>query len=117
MQYSFSKTGPWTACTADMPAAAFGWDGTAPVTVYFRADPGEGYPGEPVALTIPARPAAPVVKGGAGRIAGATTAMEYSTDGANWTRFTDETLGRMEPGDYQVRYAATESSFRSSSSV
>lgn len=113
MQYSLSETGPWTACTADMPAADFGWDGTAPVTVYFRADPGEGYPGEPVALTIPARPAAPVVKGGAGRIAGATTAMEYSSDGVNWTRFTDETLGRMEPGDYQVRYAATESSFRS----
>ena len=113
MQYRLSETGPWTACTADMPAADFGWDGTAPVTVYFRADPGEGYPGEPVALTIPARPAAPVVKGGAGRIAGATTAMEYSSDGVNWTRFTDETLGRMEPGDYQVRYAATESSFRS----
>lgn len=113
MQYSLSETGPWTACTADMPAANFGWDGTAPVTVYFRADPGAGCPGEPVALTIPARPAAPAVKGGAGRIAGATTAMEYSADGANWTRFTDETLERMEPGEYQVRVAATESSFRS----
>lgn len=113
MQYSLSETGPWTACTADMPAASFGWDGTAPVTVYFRADPGAGYPGEPVALTIPARPAAPAVEGATGRIAGADKSMEYSTDGENWTRFTDETLARMEPGEYQVRYAATESSFRS----
>lgn len=114
MQYSLSETGPWTACTADMPAANFGWDGTAPVTVYFRADPGAGCPGEPVALTIPARPAAPAVEGATGRIAGADKSMEYSTDGgANWTPFTDETLERMEPGEYQVRYAATESSFRS----
>lgn len=113
MQYSLSETGPWTACTADMPAASFGWDGTAPVTVYFRADPGAGYPGEPVALTIPARPAAPAVEGATGRIAGADKSMEYSAGGENWTRFTDETLARMEPGEYQVRYAATESSFRS----
>lgn len=113
MQYSLSETGPWTACTADMPAADFGWDGAEPVTVYFRADPGAGYPGEPVELTIPARPAAPVVKGATGRIAGADKSMEYSAGGENWTRFTDETLGRMEPGEYQVRYAATESSFRS----
>lgn len=114
MQYSLSETGPWTACTADMPAEDFGWDGAEPVTVYFRADPGDNYPGEPVELTIPARPAAPAVEGGAGRIAGADKSMEYSTDGgANWTPFTDETLGRMEPGEYQVRYAATESSFRS----
>ena len=114
MQYSLSETGPWTACTADIPAEDFGWDGAEPVTVYFRAVPGDNYPGEPVELTIPARPAAPAVEGGAGRIAGADKSMEYSTDGgANWTPFTDETLGRMEPGEYQVRYAAAESSFRS----
>lgn len=108
MQYRLSETGPWTDCTADMPAADFGWDGTAPATVYFRADPGE-----PVALTIPARPAAPVVKGGTESIEGADPTMEYSSDGVKWTAFTEETLERMEPGEYQVRVAATESSFRS----
>ena len=113
MQYSLSETGPWTACTADMPAAAFGWDGTAPVTVYFRTDPGEGYPGGTAKLTIPARPAAPAVAGGTGRIEGADKSMEYLGEDGVWKRFTDAALGRMEPGEYQVRVAATESSFRS----
>ena len=63
MQYSLSETGPWTACTADIPAEDFGWDGAEPVTVYFRAVPGDNYPGEPVELTIPARPAAPRGRG------------------------------------------------------
>ncbi len=48
-----------------------------------------------------------------GTITGLTSAMEYSTDGENWTpitedMLTDGVLTGMAPGTYKVRYAETE---------
>ena len=62
--------------------------------------------------TLPGRPDAPDVKGGAGKITGTDTSMEYSTDGgATWTACAGEPVTGLEPGEYQVRYAATGSAF------
>lgn len=62
MQYKVGE-GAWTTCTADMSVsnAAFGWDGTAAVTVKFReaAVKDTSYAGEEQEVTIKARPAAP----------------------------------------------------------
>ena len=78
-------------------------------TIYIKVDGGTAHE-----VTLPSRPAAPDVEGGEERINGATLGMEYSTDGgANWVRFTEDTLRRVEPGEYLVRYAATSDAFAS----
>ena len=78
-------------------------------TIYIKVDGGTAHE-----ATLPSRPAAPDVEGGEERINGATLGMEYSTDGgANWVRFTEDTLRRVEPGEYLVRYAATSDAFAS----
>ncbi len=66
-----------------------------------------------VAISIPARPDAPAVTGGVERIQGATTDMEYRTGDGAWTRFTQATVGHLDPGTYAVRLAATASAFAS----
>ena len=78
-------------------------------TIYIKVDGGTAHE-----AALPSRPAAPAVTGGEERINGATAAMEYSTDGgASWVRFTEDTLRRVEPGEYLVRYAATSDAFAS----
>ena len=84
-------------------------------TLYIRhkADEGGAPASAAVAITIPARPVAPTVTGGVERIQGATTDMEYQTGGGAWTRFTQATVGRLDPGTYTVRLAATDDAFAS----
>ena len=74
-----------------------------------------------VALTIPARPAAPsgltAVNETAegkhdGQITGVTTAMEYKLSTADeWTACTGTTLTNLAPGTYEVRVKGRDSSF------
>jgi hypothetical protein len=60
-------------------------------------------------LTLPQRPAAPSVSGGAGTIIGITTAMEYSTSTTGpWTVYTGGTIA---VGTYYVRVKQTGSNF------
>ena len=81
--------------------------------VRHAATPGGAPASAAVAITIPARPAAPAVTGGVERIQGATTDMEYRTGDGAWTRFTQATVGRLDPGTYTVRLAATSNAFAS----
>ena len=74
--------------------------------------------GEYAENTLPKRPAAPDVSGGEEIITGAELTMEYSSDnGESWTAFTAETIKRIEPGEYLVRYAATGSGFASANAA
>ena len=74
---------------------------------------------EAQSLTIPARPAAPIgITGGTNQISGLNATMEYSTDGKNWTKvnaadLNNGVLSNLEAGEYQVRFAATNSAFAS----
>ena len=74
---------------------------------------------EAQSLTIPARPAAPTgITGGTNQISGLNATMEYSTDGKNWTKvnaadLNNGVLSNLEAGEYQVRFAATNSAFAS----
>lgn len=78
-------------------------------TIYIRVEGGTAHE-----ATLPSRPDAPAVSGGEERITGAALDMEYSSDGgASWVSFTEDTLRRVEPGEYLVRCAATDSAFAS----
>ena len=116
----------WTACTEAMNVTAFGWDGSAEVTAYFRTAATDAlYASDPTeALTIKARPAAPTgVSGGTNRIYGLTAAMEYlppasGEEPAVWQPVPEDklqngALSGLSAGMYQVRYAATDSDFAS----
>ena len=81
--------------------------------VRHAADTGGAPASTAVAISIPARLAAPDVTGGVERIQGATTAMEYRTGDGSWTQFTQATVGHLDPGAYAVRLAATDSAFAS----
>ncbi len=81
--------------------------------VRHAADTGGAPASTAVAISIPARLAAPDVTGGVERIQGATTAMEYRTGDGSWTQFTQATVGHLDPGTYTVRLAATASAFAS----
>lgn len=62
-------------------------------------------------VTIKARPAAPQVTGGKGKITGTTALMEYKKpDASNWTVCTDSET-EVEAGEYNVRIAATDTDF------
>lgn len=95
-------------------------------TLYIRhkADEGGAPASAAVAISIPARPAAPAVQGinetvagrNDGKITGLTvgTAYEISTDsGQNWqdAALTGTEIVGLAPGTYQVRVKGTESSF------
>ena len=92
-------------------------------TLYIRhkADANGAPVSAAVALTIPARPAAPsgltavneTAEGkNDGQITGVTTAMEYKLSTADeWTACTDTTLTNLAPGTYEVRVKGTDSNF------
>ena len=92
-------------------------------TLYIRhkADANGSPASAAVALTIPARPAAPsgltAVNETAegkhdGQITGVTTAMEYKLSTADeWTACTGTMLTNLAPGTYEVRVKGTDSSF------
>lgn len=66
---------------------------------------------DPQELEIKARPAAPQVTGGKGKITGTTALMEYKKpDASNWTVCTDSET-EVEAGEYNVRIAATDTDF------
>ena len=79
-------------------------------TIYVR----EGYGAEAAAVRLPARPDAPAgALGGALSISGVDATMEYSADGgATWTPCGGETVTGLEPGEYQVRVAASQEAQR-----
>lgn len=65
-------------------------------------------------VTIPDRPAAPKgITGGYEKLTGVTTAMQYSTDGTNWTDITGTEVTGLSAGTYYVRYKATGTDFAS----
>ena len=92
-------------------------------TLYIRhkADANGAPVSAAVALTIPARPAAPsgltavnetAERKNDGQITGVTTAMEYKLSTADeWTACTDTTLTNLAPGTYEVRVKGTDSNF------
>jgi hypothetical protein len=62
-------------------------------------------------LSLPARPAAPSVSGGAGKITGTTTALEYSATGTSgWTTCSNSAT-TVAAGYYYVRVQQTGSNF------
>jgi hypothetical protein len=67
------------------------------------------------ALPIPARPSAPTTpQGGAERITGVTTAMEYRSSTGSWSGVTGTDITGLTAGStYYVRYKATTSAFAS----
>ena len=79
-------------------------------TIYVR----EGYGAEADAVRLPARPDAPAgALGGELSISGVDATMEYSADGgATWTPCGGETVTGLEPGEYQVRVAASQEAQR-----
>lgn len=95
MEYRTDNGNTWTACTDDMAASTFGWNGSKAVTVQFRTgSTATTTASDAQSVTIPARPAAPAgitaqnetITGlGDGQLTGTTEAMEYSTDGETWT--------------------------------
>ena len=123
MEYSINGGTIWTDCTANMKATAFGWTGSAAVTVQFRTKATDShYAGEAQSVTIPARPDTPSPAGvnetidgkHDGRITGVDNTMEYRkvVDG-NWTACAGTTVTDLAPGTYQVRVKATDTDFAS----
>ena len=123
MEYSINGGTSWTDCTANMKATAFGWTGSAAVTVQFRTKATDShYAGEAQSVTIPARPDTPSPAGvnetidgkHDGRITGVDNTMEYRkvVDG-NWTACAGTTVTDLAPGTYQVRVKATDTDFAS----
>ena len=86
-------------------------------TLYIRhkADANGAPASAAVALTIPARPAAPAnVSGGTEQISGVDSSMEYRAVGStSWTRCTGTSISNLSDGDYEVRIAATNNGFAS----
>ena len=86
-------------------------------TLYIRHEATEnGAPASAaVALEISERPAAPAnVSGGTEQISGVDTSMEYRAVGStSWTRCTGTSISNLSDGDYEVRIAATDSTFAS----
>lgn len=123
MQYKIGS-GEWANCSSDMALTAFGWDGSADVTVNIRlAATGEKYASESISVTIPARDAAPaagktdetIFGKHDGTLTGMSDAMEYKFSTASgWTAVTGATVTGLEPGVYSVRMKATETKLCSS---
>ena len=86
-------------------------------TLYIRhkADANGAPASAAVALTIPARPAAPAnVSGGTEQISGVNSSTEYRAVGStSWTRCTGTSISNLRDGDYEVRIAATNNGFAS----
>ncbi len=104
---------PWVPCSDGMAFSALGWSGGA-ITVEFRAKgTAEAVPGNPVSVTIAARPEMPaaVFSSVTMTLSGVTSAMEYSLDGGlTWTAIAgaSATLSDVTvDGDIRVRVKAT----------
>ena len=126
MEYSKDSGATWTACSANMAATDFGWDGSAAVTVQFRTRATEGnYASDVQTVTIPARPATPTPTGvnetvdgkHDGQITGLTAGTVYqisSDNGATWqdkAADTDGWITGLVPAAYKARVKVTGTSF------
>lgn len=128
MQYASSTSGQsvqrWETCGEDMAATAFGWDGSAEVTVKFRtAATDSAFASSETIVTIPARleaPAAPVV---ADRTSSsievtAVSGQEYKLNEEEWQTPTGSSIifDGLEAGESYTIYTrikATASQFAS----
>ena len=118
--YEVNTAGDFTGTVIQGDASLSDYIGS---TLYIRhkADANGAPASAAVALTIPARPAAPsgltAVNETAegkhdGQITGVTTAMEYKLSTADeWTACTGTTLTNLAPGTYEVRVKGRDSSF------
>ena len=88
MQYRLNVGDDWDSCSANMAAAAFGWNGTAAVSIQLRYPwTADNYASQTQNLSIPARPAAPVVNytATATKITvAAETGVRYRLNGGQW---------------------------------
>ena len=123
MEYRVGANGEWKRCT-DEDMSVTEWMGQ---TVYFRtAATDANYASETVSLTIPARPATPVVEGvnetvagkNDGKITGLDSTQTYqyrAEDGQTWTDVAADSteITGLAPGTYQVRIKAGTNSFAS----
>lgn len=103
----------WAPCSDGMAFSALGWTGSA-LTVEFRAiGTADTVPGNPVSVTIAARPGMPaaVFSSATMTLSSVTSAMEYSLDGGStWEAITgtSATLSDVTvDGDIRVRVKAT----------
>lgn len=119
MEYSTSRDGVYTACTgteitgltAGIYYVRFAATGDTVASAIARVVVAEGQSPEKPAAPTGLTPTAPTTKGGTdGKIAGVTTAMEYSTsmDGT-YTACTGTEITGLAAGTYYVRFAATAS--------
>lgn len=123
MEYRVGANGEWKRCT-DEDMSVTEWMGQ---TVYFRtAATDANYASETVSLTIPARPATPVVEGvnetvagkNDGKITGLDSTQTYqyrAEDGQTWTDVAADSteITGLAPGTYQVRIKAGTDRFAS----
>lgn len=125
LQYSLDGES-WKDYPEDTAVTSFEWNGQQMNLLFRTKATDHSFASKSVSLTIPARPAAPevsyekeTVKGKEdGKITGLTkgTAYEISNDnGANWedTEVEGTEITGLAPGNYLLRAAATERSFRS----
>ena len=112
--YEVNTAGDFTGTVIQGDASLSDYIGS---TLYIRhkADANGAPASAAVALTIPARPAAPAnVSGGTEQISGVDSSMEYRAVGStSWTRCTGTSISNLSDGDYEVRIAATNNSFAS----
>ena len=112
--YEVNTAGDFTGTVIQGDASLSDYIGS---TLYIRhkADANGAPASAAVALTIPARPAAPVnVSGGTEQISGVESSMEYRAVGStSWTRCTGTSISNLSDGDYEVRIAATNNGFAS----
>lgn len=128
MQYASSTSGQsvqrWETCEEDMAATAFGWDGSAEVTVKFRtAATSSDFASVETAVVLPARLNAPGGLQGEnetfagdknGKITGTSSDMEYRlSSNMSWTPCPGDSVTGLFPGEYRVRLKATNSAFAS----
>lgn len=128
MQYGFATSGQsvqrWEACGEKMAATAFGWDGSADVTVIFRKTAtSSDFASAETAVVLPARLNAPGGLQGEnetfagdknGKITGTSSDMEYRlSSNMSWTPCPGDSVTGLFPGEYRVRLKATNSAFAS----
>ncbi|PKM73128.1 MAG: hypothetical protein CVU91_06060 [Firmicutes bacterium HGW-Firmicutes-16] len=123
IQYRMDEEDEWKPCTANMAATAFGWDSSAEVSVQlFCPYTDSNYASEVQILTIPTRPAPPVINCSSTATTISVTAetgVRYRLDGGEWktadgngkVAFTGLTANHSYTVDAQK--SATESAFQS----
>lgn len=128
MQYGFATSGQsvqkWEVCGEKMAATAFGWDGSADITVIFRKTAtSSDFASVETAVVLPARLNAPGGLQGEnetfagdknGKITGTSSDMEYRlSSNMSWTPCPGDSVTGLFPGEYRVRLKATNSAFAS----